>query len=284
MPHFTVMDTQIILMPMVSRRQFLIASSMIVPLVAHPQFAQAASALSAFKPSGSAGFDHSALDALLDGAVQTDAEGYNRVDYRTLKAKAAALKAYLEIMQSAVPSSFSKSEAKAFWINLYNAKTLDIVIARYPIASIKKINLGGGGLFGSGPWSAKVLTVEGQELSLDDIEHAILRPLFNDPMVHYALNCASYSCPNLSTSAFTAKNTTALMQASASAYVNHPRGVNVVGSAITASKIYSWYGADFGGKSKLKPHWLKFATPEKAEAISAAQKVSFDYDWRLNDV
>ena len=103
-------------------------------------------------------------------------------------------------------------------------------------------------------------------------------------MVHYALNCASYSCPNLSASAFTAKNTASLMQASALAYVNHPRGVSVDGNAITASKIYSWYGADFGGKSKLKAHWMKFAAPEKAAAIDAAQSVSFGYDWKLNDV
>jgi Protein of unknown function, DUF547 len=267
-----------------SRRHLLLGSAAMFSASLLPGFAQAAAALTAFAPSGSGGFDHSAFNSVLKVAVVPDSDGYNRVNYKALKGKSAGLKETLAQMQSAIPSSFSKAEAKAFWINLYNAKTLDVVLDRYPVASIKKINLGGGGLFGSGPWSAKILSVEGQELSLDDIEHRILRPLFKDPMVHYALNCASYSCPNLSASAFTAKNTSALMQASAAAYINHKRGVSVDGNAITASKIYSWYGADFGGKSRLKAHWMKFAAPTKASAIDAAQSVSFGYDWKLNDV
>ncbi len=246
--------------------------------------AHAAAPLSKFKSVGTGGFNHAAFDKILAGVVQPDAEGYNRVDYKGLKSRAAALAAYLASMQAASPSQFSKSGAMAFWINLYNAKTLAVVVERYPVASIKKINLGGGGLFGSGPWSANILTVEGQELSLDDIEHRILRALFGDPMLHYALNCASYSCPNLATSAFTAGNAEALMLAGAKDYINHKRGVTVEGSSITASKIYTWYSADFGGETRLKAHWLRFAAPEKQAAISAANAIAFDYDWRLNDV
>ncbi len=278
------METKTLIQAHISRRQMMLGSAALFALPLLPDAANAASALTAFTPSGGGGFDHSAFNSVLSGAVVPNAEVYNRVNYKALKGKSAALKAALAQMQAAGPSAFSKAEAKAFWINLYNAKTLDVVLDKYPVSSIKKINLGGGGLFGSGPWSAKILNVEGQDLSLDDIEHRILRPLFKDPMVHYALNCASYSCPNLSASAFTAKNTVSLMQASAVAYVNHPRGVAVDGNAITASKIYSWYGADFGGKSKLKAHWMKFAAPEKAAAIDAAQSVSFGYDWKLNDV
>jgi hypothetical protein len=278
------METETFTAPHLSRRHMLFGSVALFSASLMPEFVHAASALTAFSPNGSGGFDHSAFNSVLSGAVVPDAEGYNRVNYKALKSKSAVLKAALGQMQGAAPSSLSKAEAKAFWINLYNAKTLDVILDRYPVASIKKINLGGGGLFGSGPWSAKILSVEGQELSLDDIEHRILRPLFKDPMTHYALNCASYSCPNLSTDAFTAKNSSALMQAGASAYINHPRGVSVEGNAIIASKIYSWYGADFGGKSKLKAHWMKFAAPEKSAAIDAAQSVSFGYDWKLNDV
>ena len=267
----------------VSRRGFLAGSAIGAAAMALPVTTFAAP-LRGFKPSGSEGFDHSAFDNVLAHIVRPDGAGYNKVDYKSLKPKSSTLKAYLASLQAAVPSGFSKAEAKAFWINLYNAKTLEVVLDRYPVASIKKINLGGGGLFGSGPWSAKVLTIEGQELSLDDVEHRILRPLFNDPMVHYALNCASYSCPNLATSAFTAANMQSQMQANASAYVNHPRGISFNGSNITASKIYSWYGADFGGKSKLKGHWMKFADVEKAALISAASSIGFNYDWRLNDV
>jgi Protein of unknown function, DUF547 len=249
-----------------------------------PQAVFAASSFDSFAPKGSGAFNHSAFDAILKSAVRPDAEAYNRVDYKALKAGRAALQSYLAALQSASPSVMSKGEAKAYWINLYNAKTLDVVLDRYPVSSIKKINLGGGGLFGSGPWSAKVMTVDDQELSLDDIEHRILRPLFKDPMVHYALNCASYSCPNLATRAFTAKNAAAVMRENAIAYVNHPRGITFADGSITASKIYSWYAGDFGGKAKLKPHWLQFAEAAKADQISAAKGISFDYDWRLNDV
>lgn len=270
-------------LPTLSRRQFL-ASTAMLATAALPLPAFAAGALTGFAPNGSGVFNHAAFDAVLAGSVKPDAEGYNRVDYKAVKGSRIALQAYLANLQSAQPSAMSKAEAKAYWINLYNAKTLDIIVDKYPVSSIKKINLGGGGIFGSGPWSAKLMQIEGQELSLDDIEHRILLAVFKDPMTHYALNCGSYSCPNLSTRAFSAKNTAALMRENAVAYVNHPRGVTVADGAITASKIYSWYAADFGGKRKLKPHWLKFAEPAKGEQISAAQGIQFDYDWRLNDV
>ncbi len=266
-----------------SRRHFLAGAGTVIAATALPGLAFGASALDNLAPNGSGVFNHSDFDAILKSAVRPDAEGYNRVDYKALKS-GGALQSYLGALQAAQPSAMSKPEAKAYWINLYNAKTLDVVLERYPVSSIKKINLGGGGLFGSGPWSAKVMTVEGQEISLDDIEHRILRPVFKDPMVHYALNCASYSCPNLATRAFTAKNASSLMRESAVAYVNHPRGVKVENGSITASKIYSWYASDFGGKGKLKPHWMQFAKAAKAEQISAADGISFDYDWRLNDV
>ena len=268
-----------------SRRRFLAASGAFAAAFALGSGATAAeAALTAFKPQGNGSLDHSAFSAVLSGAVQPDAQGYNRVAYKALKSRRGALKDYLSSLQAISPSTLSKAEARAFWINLYNAKTLDVVIDRYPVASIKKVNLGGGGLFGSGPWSAKILAIEGQDLSLDDIEHRILFPLFKDKMLHYALNCASYSCPNLAVRAYTADNAAAQMQESAAAYINHPRGVSIDGGIITASKIYSWYQGDFGGRAQLKPHWTKFAAPQTAAEIAAAEIGGFAYDWRLNDV
>ena len=151
------METETYIPAQLSRRHLLLGSAALFAAPLLPEFAHAASALTAFAPSGSGGFDHSAFNSVLSGAVVPDAEGYNRVNYKALKAKAPALKQVLAQMQAAAPSAFSKAEAKAFWINLYNAKTLDVVLDKYPVSSIKKINLGGGGLFGSGPWSAKIL-------------------------------------------------------------------------------------------------------------------------------
>jgi hypothetical protein len=269
-----------------SRRQLLGGAVAVGGLaVLSPGTAAASEALTRFRPKGTGGMDHRALDAILARHVKPDAERYNRVDYRSLKAGAqGALKAYVQVLEAARPSTFSSAEAHAYWVNLYNAKTLDVVLDHYPVTSIKRINLGGGGLFGSGPWSRKLMTVEGEALSLDDIEHRIVRPLFSDPMSHYALNCASYSCPNLAAKAYTGAAIARMMDESGRAYVNHPRGVRVSGGVITASRIYSWYAADFGGRAKLKGHWTALAEPDLAARIAPAAIGGYEYDWTLNDV
>ena len=229
--------------------------------------------------------DHGAFDQILQRFVKPDDQAYNRVDYRALKSEGAAeLSRYIATLSSANPIRLSRDEAHAYWINLYNAKTLELIVGRYPLSSIKEINLGGGGLFKSGPWSKKLIKVNGADLSLDDVEHRIVRALFQASMSHYGLNCASYSCPNLATRAYTGKNIASLLSQNARDYINHRRGVDVVGGVITASKIYSWYAEDFGGKGGLKTHWTSFAKPELAQRIGAATIGSYAYDWSLNDV
>lgn len=241
-------------------------------------------ALSAFRPKGGGTVDHSAFDALLRAYVKPDAQAYNRVDYRGIKSNIGTLRTYLASLQATDPVTLSRDEAHAYWINLYNAKTLEVVAEAFPVTSIKKINLGGSFLFGSGPWKAKLMTVNGRELSLDDVEHEIVRALFNDPMSHYGLNCASYSCPNLATRAYTGGNINGLLRQTGSDYVNHPRGVGLADGRITASKIYSWYAGDFGGKSRLKEHWSGLASREKAAGIAAARISGYEYDWSINSV
>ena len=263
-------------------RRTLIAGSLSLGAAIGLKPLAASAAMTEFRPKGQSGLDHSAYDALLKVHVEPDAQGYNRVNYRGVKSNLAALRAYTASLQAANPASLSRNEAHAYWINLYNAKTLEVVAEAYPVSSIKKINLGGSFLFGSGPWKAKILTVSGTELSLDDVEHEIVRAIFTDPMSHYGLNCASYSCPNLATSAFTGSNIDALLRQNAVEYVNHPRGVKLDKGGITASKIYSWYAGDFGGKGKLKDHWMSFATPQKAARIAPASISGYDYDWSIN--
>ena len=249
-----------------------------------PVPALAASPLTQFRPTGGGSVDHAAFDAILSAHVVQDANAYNTFRYGKLKARGQGqLKAYIAMLQSVPPATLSANEAHAYWINLYNAVTLAVVTDHYPVTSIKKIKLGGGGLFGSGPWSRKVVSVGGTDLSLDDIEHRIIRPIFSNPMSHYGVNCASYSCPNLFVRAYTGANVDAQLAQNARHYVNHRRGVTVKSGRITSSKIYSWYAADFGGKPRLKSHWGGFATPDHASAIKAASLGRFVYDWSLND-
>ena len=229
--------------------------------------------------------DHSTWTKLLQTYVKPRADGLNRVDYAGFKAEGRpALSAYLAQLQAVDPAALDKPEQFAFWANLYNAKTIDVVLEAYPVASIKNIKF--GNILASGPWSNKVLRVSGTELSLDDIEHNILRPYFKDARVHYAVNCASVGCPNLGTEAFAGARLSEQLDAAARAFVNHPRGFKAVGGRVEASKIYSWFMKDFGkSDADVLAHARAYASPPLANALRQATAINgFDYDWSLNDI
>jgi hypothetical protein len=228
--------------------------------------------------------DHAAFEAILNTHVVAGADGLNRVRYADLKRQAlAGLGAYIAQLQAVRASALPAGDQMAFWINLYNAKTLQIVAENYPVTSIKDIDLGGG-FFGRGPWKAKLLRLEGHDLSLDNIEHDILRKKFPDPLIHYALNCASVGCPNLHKQTYRAATLDDQLRAGARAYVNHPRGLSISGDRLTASKIYRWYAADFGGAAGLSRHWAAYAEPELKSRLAGQVSVDlYVYDWSLND-
>ncbi len=232
--------------------------------------------------------DHSAWTALLQKYVVSGADGLNRVRYAAFKSEAQpALKAYVKALEATKVTALDRAEQFAYWANLYNATTVDIILDAYPVKSIKDISLGGGvvATITGGPWKAKVLNVEGQKLSLDDIEHKILRVHFKDPRVHYAVNCASFGCPNLGTDAFTGANLESRLDAGAAAYINHARGIAVSNGDVTASSIYKWFAEDFGGNDKgVLAHVRKYASAElkqKLESITGIDE--YGYDWNLND-
>jgi hypothetical protein len=264
----------------------------LVAMVFAPPVASAKSPTEAFAghtAGATATIDHAAWNGLLQSYVVAGADGVNRVDYARFKKEGhATLKDYLQQLQAADPSRLDRPEQFAFWANLYNAKTIDIVLDKYPVKSIKDISLGGGlvALVTGGPWKAKVVKVSGQDLSLDDIEHAILRPVFKDPRVHYAVNCSSFGCPNLGREAFTGSRLDAQLDAGARAYVNHPRGISIEGGKAKASSIYDWFKVDFGGNDAgVLAHVAKYAEPALKEKLKGITTIGdFDYDWSLNDV
>lgn len=209
------------------------------------------------------------------------------VDYAGLKddkAGRAALGAYIESLEDVDPAALPRDEQFAFWVNLYNALTVQLVVDHYPVASIRDISISPG-FFSRGPWGKKLVHVAGRQLSLDDIEHAILRPEFGDPRVHYAVNCASWSCPDLAVEPYEGATLDAQLDAAARRYVNSPRGVEFRDGRLTASSIFSWYKKDFGGtEAGILAHLRKYAEPELAAALAKATRVSsYDYDWSLND-
>ncbi len=274
--------------PPISRFSTIAATVLGLVLAVLPARAEVDPAFAAHAKGSTATVDHAAFDALLKTYVKASSDGLNRVDYQAFKTSGhAALKAYLAALETVDTAKLDRPEQFAFWGNLYNAKTIDIVLAKYPVKSIKDISLGGGlvAAVTGGPWKAKTLKALGRELSLDDIEHGILRPLFKDPRVHYAVNCASVGCPNLGREAFTGAALETQLEAAAKAYVNSPRGFRVADGRITASGIYNWFQVDFGGNAAgVLEHARRYADPalkQKLEGITGIAE--FAYDWSLND-
>lgn len=229
--------------------------------------------------------DHGAWNDFLARNVKAGKDGINRIAYgKVSKGDRAALDAYVEKMQAVAIRKFSRAEQRAYWINVYNASTVKVVLDHYPVDSIMKINISPG-LFAKGPWKKKLLQVEGEGVSLDDIEHRILRPIWKDPRTHYSVNCASLGCPNLPTQAFTSSNMEELLDAGARAYVNHPRGARVDKGRLTASSIYVWFSPDFGGgDAGVIEHLKKYAEPALAKKLGEVRRIGDDaYDWTLND-
>jgi len=193
------------------------------------------------------------------------------------------LSEYIGYLQQVLVSILNNEEQKAYWINLYNALTVKTILDHYPVKSILDIDISPG-FFSNGPWGAKLLTIEGEKVSLNDIEHRILRPIFNDNRIHYAVNCASIGCPNLQQEAFTTKNMDVLLEKGAYAYINSPRGAQIVKGRLHVSSIYKWFKVDFGGSNEsVVKHLLQYSEGELAEALRNYNKgFNYDYDWSLN--
>lgn len=226
--------------------------------------------------------NHDQWQQILDKYLISDHEsGINRFNYKSVsKDDKKLLNTYIDTLEKLDPRDYSLVEQKAYWINLYNALTVDIILENYPISSITKL----GGFFTFGPWDQKISTIQGEELTLNDIEHGILRPIWNDNRIHYAVNCASMGCPNLAGIAYTAENTEEILENAAKDYVNHERGVTFDGKKLKISSIYHWYKVDFGNNNEsLIEHFIEYVEPElKAKLEAFDGKVTHDYDWKLN--
>ena len=266
----------------------LLGAAFLLALLATPGMAAPKSKLwprwSAHEPSSTVIVDHRDWTRLLQAYTRLSDDGVVRFDYAGLvAADRATLDGYIARLTAIPVSDLNRGEQLAYWINLYNAVTVQVVLDNHPVSSILKIDISPG-LFSMGPWGKKLVSIEGEDVSLDDIEHRILRPIWRDPRIHYAVNCASISCPNLIDRAYTADQMDALLEANAIAYVNHPRGAEMRGGTLTASSIYNWFQADFGGsETGVLAHLRKYARPELLRDLKFAIDIdSYDYDWSLN--
>jgi len=235
-------------------------------------------------PANTQAIDHSAWDGLLKKYIKQDATGLNRFAYGKVNAEDnKTLNSYIKTMSEIEISDRAKQVQFAYWVNMYNALTIKVILDNYPVKSIRDIDT--SGIFANGPWGSELVTIEEETLTLDDIEHGILRPIWKDPRIHYAVNCASIGCPNLSKDAFTAANTEKLLEQGAKAYINSPRGFEFDGDELIVSSIYKWFAYDFGNSEKgVIDHLSKYASAEQLEKLKATKKISdTDYDWGLNE-
>lgn len=240
----------------------------------------------AHSPSATREPDHARWATFLNRYLRAGADGINRIAYGAVtRDDRDTLRRYLDAMAAVDPADLDRDAQFAYWVNLYNALTVATVLDHHPVDSIRDIDISPG-WFADGPWGKKLISVAGTSLSLDDIEHRILRPIWRDPRVHYAVNCAALGCPNLQPAPFSRTGLEATLDAAARAFVNHPRGAAVDAGRLRVSSIYIWFKADFGGTDAgVIRHLARYARAPLAERLDPADGIAdHAYDWRLNDV
>lgn len=224
--------------------------------------------------SNPASIDHSTFDRFLNTYVMTNhPSGINRFRYADVSANDSdKLDAYIDNLSSTDPRGFRKREQKAYWLNLYNALTIQSLLRKYPRKALdtRKLN--------------PRIRVAGVKLRSADIRDRILRPIWHDYKVIFGLSCASVGCPAIQSRAFTAANINTLLKQSAREFINHPRGLMVSRNQMRVSKIFDWYHEDFGADSKrLMKLFAYYADDSKALYILGfSGDIEFSYDSRLN--
>lgn len=227
-------------------------------------------------PSNSSPVDHSVWTELLQKHVK---EG--KLNYQGILNDSVKFNGYLSDLKSSLPNdnNWSHEEQFAYWINAYNAFTVDLIVQNYPIKSIKDIK--GGVAFINSVWDIKFIKIEGQEFDLNNIEHGILRDKFKDPRIHFAINCASISCPALKDEAYTPDRIDQQLNEAARdfLYDKSKNSINIQEAKL--SKIFKWFKKDFTKGQSL----VEFLNTFLDSPISESTKISsLDYDWNLNDI
>jgi hypothetical protein len=239
----------------------------------------------AHDPKSTRQIDHSAWEAFLMRYLRIGPDGVHRVAYGSVTPDdRQALEAYIDGLSRLPISAYSRPQQMAYWINLYNAVLVDVVLDHYPIASVRDIGASPKPGTG-GPWDEKRIEIEGVPVSLNDIEHRILRPIWRDPRILYALSCAAIGCPNLQPEPFAADRLERQLSQAAMAYINDPRCIQIDGHSLAVSSLYRWYREDFGGTDlSVINHLMAYAEPHLAMALQDFDRITGDaFSWRLND-
>jgi len=212
-------------------------------------------------------FNHNLWTELLQTHVSKNGD----VDYKSIKKNDSKLQKYINSLSKNVPNdAWSKEEKLAYWINAYNALTVDLILRNYPVKSIKDIK---------NPWKQRLWKLGDNMYDLDEIEHDILRNM-NEPRIHFAIVCASYSCPKLQNKAFTADNLDKQLTNATKEFLADTNRNEISENSITISKIFDWFSKDFTKNGSL----IDFLNLYTDVTISPNAKKRYkDYNWALNE-
>lgn len=211
--------------------------------------------------------DHAKWNILLQKNVSKN----GIVDYKGFQKDSKQLQSYLDVLAANVPTkSWSKNAVLAYWINAYNAYTVKLILDNYPVKSIKDIN---------DPWGKKFFTLGDKKYSLEEVEHEILRKM-DEPRIHFAINCASFSCPNLLNEAYTEANLEKQLTTVAKSFINDKTKNTITSNKVEISKIFDWFSGDFKKKGTV----IDFLNQYSSIKINSKAKISYkEYNWTLND-
>lgn len=222
---------------------------------------------------------HAAFDKLLKEHVNAT----GMVDYKGFLKDKADLKAYTDVLSKNAPSdSWSKDDQLAYWINAYNAFTIQLILDNYPVKSIKDIGAKIKIPFVNTPWDVKFIKIGGETYDLNNLEHGIIRKKFSEPRIHFALVCAAKSCPRLRNEAFEGKKLDAQLDDQGSDFLNSPSKNSITAKQASLSKILDWYGSDF--KKMKGMSVMEVVNKYSKTKITDDTKISYQtYDWKLNE-
>lgn len=235
-----------------------------------------AGTFSASPAAADSGVDHSIFGELLQQYVKD-----GKVDYAGFQSEEAKLDRYLASLERVDIKMLSRDEQFAFYANTYNAWTIKLILSKYPkIKSIKSL-----GVFNTGPWKKKVVRLKGETVSLDNVEHDILRPQFKDPRVHFAINCAAKSCPPLRSEAYQGDILHQQLDESTRSFINDPKRYRLEGNNLYVSRIFKWFSEDF--KDGVLGFFKQYADGQLKIRLNNSGKINvkyLEYDWSLNDM
>lgn len=222
--------------------------------------------------------DHSLYDRLLKKYVNEK----GLVNYKGMKSEEKELKKYLDMISKTPPTDqWSKNDQMAYWINAYNAYTIQLILNHYPVESIKDIGSKIKIPFVTTPWASKFFKIGGEAMSLDNIEHGILRKKYNEPRIHFALVCAARSCPRLRNEAYEGDKLIAQLDDQGSDFLNNPAKNAVTPQKVSLSKYFDWYKGDWKENNKSVEYWVNRYSKTK---MSKDAPISYlEYNWALNE-